>query len=113
MAFGQNLGDILFENGWSLGKLSEYVGPETQSRLVRDTGYDDTEFRQKMCLETLRSSKVISENEYVTALQKNMMPDLEYADPSVMPAPRIEAVLPNGKKITFGEKDSEPKTPRI
>ncbi|WP_138437888.1 hypothetical protein [Marinobacter shengliensis] len=113
MAFSQNLGDILFENGWSLGKLSEYIGPETQTRLVRDTGYDDTEFRQKMCLEALKAAQVISENEYVTSLQKNMMPSLEYADPSIMPAPQIEAILPNGKTVTLGEKASEPKTPRI
>jgi hypothetical protein len=108
MSFTHSLGEILFEKGWSLGDISSYVGPITEARLIRDTGYDDTPQRSEMCLEFLRISNVITSREYVDALEQSMRPNMEHADPFVQPAPKIEAVLPNGKKIVFGGGDIEP-----
>lgn len=108
MAFTHSLGDILFEKGWSLGDISSYVGPSTEARLIRDTGYDDTFRRVEMCLDSLRAANVITAREFVDALEQNMRPSMEHADPFVQPAPKIEAVLPNGKKIVFGGETFEP-----
>jgi len=113
MGFSHSLGDVLFKKGWSFSDLAAYTGPGTEARLVRDTGYDDTAVRKEMCLEALREAKVITQAEYLDVLTHSMEPDGEYADPFIQPAPRIEAVLPSGKKVTFGESLDEPKKPRI
>jgi hypothetical protein len=108
MAFTKSLGDILFEKGWSLGDISTYIGPSTEARLIRDTGYDDTSRRSELCLDTLRASNVISAMEFIDALEHNMRPNMEHADPFVQPAPKIEAVLPSGRKIILGGESIEP-----
>ena len=113
MSFTESLGDVLFTQGWSLGEIAEYVGPETESRLVRDTGYDDTGRRNEMCLDGLMNGSVITGREYISALEKSMQPSTDYADARVQPAPQIEAVLPNGQKVVLGETANEPKKPTI
>jgi len=109
MAFGKSLGDILFEEGWSLGPVSKYIGPITEERLIQFTGYDDNEVRDELCLESLVAAEVITRAEHVDALTKLMVPGQEFALRSTPPAPKIEAVLPNGKKVKFGEERNEPK----
>lgn len=109
MAFGKSLGEILFDEGWSLGPISSYIGPLTEARLVQHTGYDDYQKRSELCLDALKSGDVISNPEYVEALMKNMVPGEENALRSNPAAPRIEAVLPNGKKVELGETASGPK----
>jgi len=113
LSFINPLGEVLFEDGWSLGPLSNYVGPQTESRLIRDTGYDDTTRRLEMCLESLSTAKVISRQEYVSTLSEAMNPDAAYADPSIQPAPRVEAVLPSGKTVELGEKSNAWHRPTI
>jgi len=109
VSFSKNLGDILFKEGWSLGPLSNYVGPETENRLLEFTGYDDSQMREELCLDGLKAARVISQKEYVEALVRGMAPSQEHADRRMQPAPQIDAVLPNGKKVTLGEKANEPK----